>query len=320
LQAQVRIGGTTDPAPGAILDLNSTAKGGLLLSNVTLTDLCIIPNEIYDAAAINADATKKAALKGAMVYHTGGNDIPAGVYIWKGWRWISAGGDPILYDEQGNDYTIGYFGEAGWWMTQNLRSTETVQSGSKLVVPPHTGGTGNESFFSYPGKNTSILATHPEYGLLYTWAAANIGVDPTNEDTNPVKRQGICPTGWHLPNTDEWTLLESIISASKDGEYSTTKNLSDVGKKMKSTIPVTSTIPPDGSSFSHKNGGFDVLLVGLVSGGSFSNYGSQTYFWSSSCRDTGGGGMLRNLRSGSADVHQYGEYKQYLFSVRCKKD
>jgi hypothetical protein len=43
LYAQVLIGGTDRPKNGAILDLNSTAKGGLLLSNVTLPNLYTIP-------------------------------------------------------------------------------------------------------------------------------------------------------------------------------------------------------------------------------------------------------------------------------------
>ncbi|MDR1653993.1 MAG: hypothetical protein LBS01_10205, partial [Prevotellaceae bacterium] len=41
--AQVTIGGTNPPAAGAILDLNSTTKGGLALSNVYLDKLTYIP-------------------------------------------------------------------------------------------------------------------------------------------------------------------------------------------------------------------------------------------------------------------------------------
>jgi hypothetical protein len=66
LQGQVTIGGVTEPAPGAILDLNSTAKGGLVLSNVTLTDLSAIPDAISGADAINGDAAKKAQFTGAI--------------------------------------------------------------------------------------------------------------------------------------------------------------------------------------------------------------------------------------------------------------
>jgi hypothetical protein len=43
IQAQVTMGGGTPPKAGAILDLNSTTKGGLLLSNVDITDLGKIP-------------------------------------------------------------------------------------------------------------------------------------------------------------------------------------------------------------------------------------------------------------------------------------
>jgi hypothetical protein len=45
LQAQVTIGGSTEATVGAILDLNSSSgvKGGLLLSNVSITNLNKIP-------------------------------------------------------------------------------------------------------------------------------------------------------------------------------------------------------------------------------------------------------------------------------------
>jgi hypothetical protein len=78
------------------------ARGGLVLSNVTLTDLSSIPGEISKAAAINSDADKKAALKGAIVYNMGvsigaGSNIPAGIYVWSGYHWTPDGScTPII--------------------------------------------------------------------------------------------------------------------------------------------------------------------------------------------------------------------------------
>jgi hypothetical protein len=103
LEAQVSITiGTYEPeapAKGTLLDLNSGTKGGgLLLTNVELSDLTEIPNsfpgmsEIYDLVegiekdSILTDAKEK--FKGAVVYNSDdsiGNG--EGIYIWSGTEW-----------------------------------------------------------------------------------------------------------------------------------------------------------------------------------------------------------------------------------------
>jgi uncharacterized protein (TIGR02145 family) len=84
LQAQVTIGGLTEPKAGAVLDLNSTVKGGLLLSNVNLTDLREIPDSFVGVN--ESDATLKARFKGAIIYNTNAT-IGAGIYVWTGEKW-----------------------------------------------------------------------------------------------------------------------------------------------------------------------------------------------------------------------------------------
>jgi hypothetical protein len=91
LHAQVTIGGLENPKTGAILDLNSTAKGGLLLSNVGITDLDFIPdndsNVFPDVDPGSLD--ENWDLRGAVVYNTN----PAtgvGVYVWTGLYWMPA--------------------------------------------------------------------------------------------------------------------------------------------------------------------------------------------------------------------------------------
>ncbi|MDR1591585.1 MAG: hypothetical protein LBS16_01695, partial [Prevotellaceae bacterium] len=85
--AQVTIGGSDAPKAGAILDLNSTTKGGLALSNVSLTDLNTIPVG-FPGINNSGDVTPevKAKLTGAIVYNIN-SDICLGVYVWDGNRW-----------------------------------------------------------------------------------------------------------------------------------------------------------------------------------------------------------------------------------------
>jgi uncharacterized protein (TIGR02145 family) len=250
LQAQVSIGSTIDdPATGALLDLNTPNgnKGGLLLSNVSIADLSIIPFETNLFPGISVgNAGTNIAFTGAMIYHTGENDIPAGVYVWNGGRWVSPGKDDpsILYDAEMNDYNIGDFGTAGIWMTQNLRSTQ-YSDGTTLTMGGST--IANEKRYDYPGPSTlstaeerrDVLTTAQleAYGLLYSWVAASgrgdntadntVGEDGktqpgygTNPPTSNDYKQGICPKNWHLPSDYEWSQLEEVI-AKNPSKYST---------------------------------------------------------------------------------------------------
>jgi hypothetical protein len=91
LQAQVTIGGDTDPAAGAILDLNSPGgvKGGLLLSSIAIADLSEIPaNELW---GISSAQGENEYLRGIMVYNTGTPGVPAGIYVWNGYCWTPDG-------------------------------------------------------------------------------------------------------------------------------------------------------------------------------------------------------------------------------------
>jgi hypothetical protein len=86
--------------------------GGLVLSNVTLTDLSSIPGEISKATAINGDADKKAALKGAIVFNMGvsnkaGSNIPAGIYIWNGYCWTPDGRCVSIVTPSSRAFTVG---------------------------------------------------------------------------------------------------------------------------------------------------------------------------------------------------------------------
>jgi hypothetical protein len=85
LYAQVTIGGTDIPKSGAILDLNSTAKGGLVLSNVLLGNLSEIPASFPGIDGVDATVLKNG-LTGSVIYNTN----PAfctGVHLWNGQHW-----------------------------------------------------------------------------------------------------------------------------------------------------------------------------------------------------------------------------------------
>jgi hypothetical protein len=85
LRSQVTIGGLTTPKAGALLDLNSTTPGGLVLSNVDLTDLSVIPANTF--VGISAVQDRNLELEGMIVYNTKAT-TGIGIHVWDGDDWI----------------------------------------------------------------------------------------------------------------------------------------------------------------------------------------------------------------------------------------
>jgi uncharacterized protein (TIGR02145 family) len=316
VNAQVIIGGngTLEPHAGAGLDLSPLGadKLGLLLPGVKLTD-----DATEFALVTGATDTQKTGASGMLVYNT----EPCapngkGLYIWDGAKWhiIAAADYSTVTDAEGNKYSAGYFGCAGWWMTENLRST------TGLTANSNAGSDASLTYYWYPYDNKTIFDNNPTYGLLYTWAAASGRTDITGNEGNTSHgpHQGICPDGWHLPSDYEWTQLTDVISASTDGAYSTTTGTGNVGTKMKSRTAVDGQAT-NGTSNGLAANGFDALLVGYMYSGSAYYYGTFTYFWSSSSSSSTNA-WRRYLGYDDTGVSR-GNYGKYtMFSVRCKKD
>jgi hypothetical protein len=76
LNAQVTIGSAENPAESAVLDLNTGGPGnlGLLLPRVALT-------------SADDDETIASPATGLMVYASGTDGLPAGIYVWDGAKW-----------------------------------------------------------------------------------------------------------------------------------------------------------------------------------------------------------------------------------------
>jgi uncharacterized protein (TIGR02145 family) len=244
-----------------------------------------------------------------------------------------------LLDAEGNRYTVSKFGGV-CWMTQNLHSTYTWQGNQKQEIPKDRNEFNDPNAVSYYYPGTNELAP-AEYGLLYSWGAANIGT-LTTEASNayPSKvseRQGICPEGWVLPSDYDFNLLEKEIAthpelystqttpfawapmyegiaAWRPGEGNSTQTW--WGRQMKSPTLVTTT-NPNGSSKTDGTG-FNALLVGYLASGSAGSYGTLTYF----CSSSSGSSTVtwrRGLDSSNSGALRNTGNKYVLYSVRCKK-
>ncbi|MCV9934371.1 fibrobacter succinogenes major paralogous domain-containing protein, partial [Flavobacterium sp. LS1R47] len=130
-------------------------------------------------------------------------------------------------DNEGNMYTTKRFGEAGCWMTQNLRALvdkKGVSLGGVYLNPAETG---------YAEASTAILATNTN-GALDTGTIAYL----ENNNNMILTRQAFaskfgllysneqavnaCPEGWRLPVQKDWDVLINLLGGVKAA-----------GKKMK---------------------------------------------------------------------------------------
>ena len=204
------------------------------------------------------------------------------------------------------------------WMAQNLNYAYT--SVPFNVTYTYRGLVGYD-VLSYTSDSTSWCYNDSaeyctKYGRLYTWATAmdSVGTWSTNGKgcgydkpclpTYPVR--GICPKGWHLPDTTEWNML--FIAAG---------GASIAGMMLKSTSVWYGGKGTDAY-------GFSALPAGERSDnyGSFGRYmddGDYVNFWSST--------EVNDYRACGLSLNYHNEYMVYYMeknyyglSVRCVKD
>lgn len=174
-------------------------------------------------------------------------------------------GDPLVDTRDGQTYSTVEIGTQ-CWMAENLN---------------YNAGNGSWVYGNNPA-NAEI------YGRLYNWETAN----------------NVCPTGWHLPNDAEWTVLSSYLGG-------------DAGGKMKETGTIHWSSPNTGAT---NESGFTALPGGYYeSNGNFYWLGGIGHWWSATeYNSTGAWG--RYLYYNRDGLRRNDGDKVYGFSVRCIKD
>ena len=131
-------------------------------------------------------------------------------------------------DVDGNVYHVVQIGDQ-CWMKENLRVTHFADG--RALEPAYSVSDGNKANIYYK-TNGSIYSKGPcdgtltfdqhvaRYGLMYNWYTA---MDNANPDYGMTNVQGICPDGWHLPDTTEWQTLEA--AAGFTGQHSQTQHI-----------------------------------------------------------------------------------------------
>ena len=198
------------------------------------------------------------------------------------------------------------------WMAQNLNYAYT---GIPNTYEEYTSDSSSWCYDNDP-------ANCAKYGRLYTWAAAmdSVGEWKANgkgcgfglkcSPTYPVR--GICPKGWHLPDTTEWTVLIKEV-----GGWSV------AGKMLKTTSGWNEDVQITGKHVEvYSNGTDDYSFGGLPVGyyaGVFENEGNISHLWTSVERDSSKAYNVGLLCGSDGVTLAY--YNEGLgFSVRCIKD
>ena len=205
-----------------------------------------------------------------------------------------------LTDERdGQTYKTVKIGEQ-WWMAENLNYADSVKTPSLL---------GN----SWCYNNNATMCD--KYGRLYTWMAAIDSVKLATDSINPqncgynitcslsAQAQGICPSGWHLPDTTDWkTLIETV------GGWS------NAGKALKSVTGWLYFESVDSYGFSALPGGF------LYRSGTFDVEGSTAYLWVAT-ENTSKAFYAYSIVLAGDGIDSFSDgYKDNAYSVRCIKD
>jgi uncharacterized protein (TIGR02145 family) len=140
------------------------------------------------------------------------------------------------------------------------------------------------------------------YGRLYSWSAAmniNTEYDTALWGGSDQIHEGICPSGWHIPNLQEWQILIKFAGSTDSA-----------GKRLNLK-----------SSYGTDEFGFSTLLVGVfyannIPGAQFQGFGNKAAFWTSSEANAKYGND-EELLFGNTYVYQYGIGKQVGHSIRC---
>jgi uncharacterized protein (TIGR02145 family) len=217
-------------------------------------------------------------------------------------------------DIDGNIYHTITIGTQTWFV-ENLKTTK-FNTGE--VIPLVSDNNAWASLIT-PGnctyKNTANTDTINTYGRLYNWYAVNTGK--------------LAPTGWHVPNDDDWSTLENYLIANGfnyDGTITGDRNSNNkIAKALASTICWASdtgkgTVGNTDYCAIRNATNFSALPAGYrFMDGTFYRMGVNGVWWSSSELNALNA-WYRFMRYNYSNVDRDYTIKCSGFSVRCVRD
>ena len=217
---------------------------------------------------------------------------------------VACPGIPTVTDDEGNTYHTILIGSQ-CWMRENLRTT-VYNDGETPIDNGESDPTSDINGYYYhvdgDPDNDGV------YGLLYNWAAA------MNYDYSEGTR-GICPSGWHIPSSDECNELLSYVRGDDDcDDWQNGRPLA--ADDNWDYCPADCHIGYDLSS--NNSTGFSIQPAGWFDG-NFNDFRYQARIWSST-EEWSNRARYLHTENCYSDVLNNDEEKQHGYSVRCIKD
>jgi uncharacterized protein (TIGR02145 family) len=198
---------------------------------------------------------------------------------------------PTVTDVDGNVYQTVNIGTQ-FWMKENLKVTRYTNGDIIGTTSPATLDISRESAPKYQWAYNGDEGNAAVYGRLYTWYSST-------------DSRKLCPSGWHLPSDDEWTVLTTFLGGSM------------AGGKLKETGAVHWQRPNTGAT---NETGFTALPGSFRgSNGTYNHFGIYGGWWSSTEFNIYSA-WPRYMTAIVGYVGRYGYSKNVGFSVRCLKD
>ena len=228
-------------------------------------------------------------------------------------------GIPTVTDHEGNVYNTVQIGNQ-CWMKENMRCTTS---------PKGILGNGNSLYYN---DTTSIIPLEKR-GLLYNWEGAmDTALFTVNTYIPVYNTRGICPEGWHIPSSTEWTTLQNYVNSQSEFQCSNINNY--IAKAMAYPYywkDYDNNCAVGNSSVNNNATGFSIIPAGTYGSSSISGSGNYAYFWSStttvhatanpSLQISFNYAKYFSLTYSNATVNDDGELSMYRgCSVRCLRD
>lgn len=212
-----------------------------------------------------------------------------------------------LVDRQGNKYKTVTIGTQTW-MAENLKVT-VYNDGSQIYKIEPNNAWANQNGGCYCNYNNDTSLGN-KYGKLYNWTA--------------VEKGKLCPTGWHVPTSEEWSTLENYLM--ENGyDYDSIKYGTNIGKALASTWGWDTMSDPGSDAtvgnnqLKNNRTGFSAQPAGSrYIDGKFMELGQNSIMWSST--DAQNCAYAAHLYYPASGFGQGIPYKKSGLSVRCLKN
>ncbi|MDP1623709.1 MAG: FISUMP domain-containing protein [Bacteroidales bacterium] len=174
------------------------------------------------------------------------------------------------------------------WMKENLNI------GSRIKGTQEQADNGIIEKYCYDDLDENCDV----YGGIYQWN------EVMQYKTSP-KEQGVCPTGWHIPDQEEWDTLVAFLG----GDVAAGGKMKEAGSTHYLTPNFGAT---NKSGFTALPGGYSYATGSYY----FDKLHGVGYFWSSTTENETDV-WIRTLGSANERIGRYLNYKTTGSSVRC---